>query len=146
METTKTALTAVVIDNDPDLRRFLAALLAGMGYQVHTARTASEGIRLTRKHHPELITTERHLPPQPGVPGTDVVDALREIQTFSDAYILIIAASTDPFELCMGLETVADDYLVKPVSALILRARVTALARRPRNKKPAAPARGLPGV
>lgn len=139
MDTTNDQLTAIVIDHDPDLRELLAAQLAGMGYLVHTARSTPEGVRLTRKHRPDLVTTELHLPAPLGVPYTDGLDAIREIQAFSNAYILIIAASTDPADLSRGLETGADDYLVKPYNPLILRARVEALARRPRNKKPPAP-------
>lgn len=142
MDTTNQQLTAVVIDHDPDLRESLAALLAGMGYRVHAARSAAEGIRLASKHRPDLVTTELHLPAPPGFPYMDGLDAIRQIQTFSDAYLLIIAASTDPRDRSRGLETGADDFIVKPFNPLILRARVEALARRPRNKKTAALAAG----
>ncbi|MFC8302249.1 response regulator transcription factor [Specibacter sp. NPDC057265] len=148
METSKGALGAVVIDSDPDMRECLTALLTGMGYRVHTAGTAAEGVRLAREHHPVLVTTELHLPPPPGAlgtdgtdgaEGTDGLDGIRQIQSFSNAYILVVAASSDPFDLYTALESVADDYIVKPFNPLILRARVAALARRPRNKRPAVP-------
>ena len=140
MDTTNGALSAVVIDSDPDLRGYLRSLLAGMGYQVHVAGTAAEGVRLTREHRPDLVTTELHLPPPPGDPGMDGLEAMRQIQTFSNAYILVIAASNDPVDLYMALATAADDYLVKPFSPPILRARIAALARRPRKLHPHGPA------
>lgn len=133
MDTPNTGLTAVVIDNDPDLRGNLGALLAGMGYRVHAAGTASEGIRLTLEHHPDLVTSELHLPQAEGGPGMDGLAAIRKIQAFSNAYILVISASSDPFDVYMALEAAADDYIVKPFSPLILQAKVAALARRPRK-------------
>ena len=133
MNTPNGALTAVVIDSDPNLRGYLGALLAGMGYHVHAAGTAAEGVRLTREHHPDLVTTELRLATPPGDAGMDGLEAIRQIQTFSNAHILVIATGNDPLDLYRALETAADDYIAKPFSAPILRARIAALARRPRT-------------
>lgn len=146
MDTSNSGLTAVVIDNDPDLSEDLRVLLAGMGYHVHTAGTAPEGIRLTVEHHPDLVTTELHLPQAEGGPGMDGLAAIREIQAFSNAYILVISASSDPFDVYMALEAAADDYIVKPFSPLILQAKVAALARRPRKLRGRHPDRSSDGA
>lgn len=127
-------LSAIVIESDPDLRALLTALLGESGYTVHTAQTAREGVQLTQKHHPDLVTTELCLS------GMDGLAATQAIRAFSDAYILIISASQDPLDVCVVLEAGADDYINKPVSPRILQAKVEALKRRPRNKGPVVPA------
>ncbi|MDO5753424.1 response regulator transcription factor [Arthrobacter sp.] len=125
-------LTAVVMETDPELRELLTALLEGSGYRVHASSTAREGIQLARKHQPDLVTTELHLP------GMDGLEATRQIRAFSDTYILIISTSHDQLDVCLVLEAGADAYIAKPFSPRILQARVDALQRRPRNKFPAA--------
>lgn len=121
-------LTAVVIEDDSDISDLLAALLRQAGYRVHTAMTGNEGVQVVRKHNPDLVTTDLHLP------GMDGLEATRQIRAFSDAYIIIISASNDQHDVIMGLEAGADDYIAKPFRPRILRARVEAVQRRPRDK------------
>ncbi|MFQ4149649.1 response regulator transcription factor [Arthrobacter sp. LAPM80] len=129
----KQQLTAVVMEQDPVQRDVLSALLRESGYNVHTAPTAKEGIKLARENQPDLILTELILG------GMDGFEAIRQIQAFSDPYILIISASNAQLDMCLGLEMGADDYIVKPFNPRILQAKVQALGRRPRNNGPAAP-------
>ncbi len=121
-------LTAIVIEDDPDISGLLTALLRPAGYNVHTTMTGSEGVQAVRKYNPDLVTTDLHLH------GMDGLEATRQIRALSDAYILIISASNDQHDVIMGLEAGADDYIAKPFRPRILRAKVEALQRRPQNK------------
>ena len=120
-------LTAVVIEADPDIRGLLTGLLRQSGFTVHAAVTGADGVQAVRRHHPDLITTDLHLP------GTDGLEVIRRTREFSDAYILIISTSNDPRDVVTGLDAGADDYITQPVRPTVLRARVEALQRRPRR-------------
>jgi DNA-binding response OmpR family regulator len=67
------------------------------------------------------------------LPGLDGFEVLRQIRTFSDAYVLMLTARGDEVDRIVGLSVGADDYLVKLFSPRELVARVTALLRRPRG-------------
>ncbi|MDB5244101.1 MAG: putative two-component system response regulator, partial [Spirosoma sp.] len=111
-------LTAVVIEDDPDISDILSVLLRQAGFTVHTAMSGSEGVQAVRQYNPDLVTTDLHLP------GMDGLEATRQIRAISDAYILIISASNDQHDVLMGLQAGADDYIAKPFRPRILRARV----------------------
>lgn len=120
-------LTAVVIEDDPDLSEVLTALLHRCGFAVHAAVPGPDSVQAVRTHLPDLITTDLH------VPGMDGLDAIRRIRAFTDAYIMIISASSDLEDVCMGLDAGADDFISQPLRPRILQARVQALQRRPRQ-------------
>ena len=120
-------LIAVVIEDDPDISEHLTRLLRQSGFTVQTSGTGADGVQAVRMHQPDLITTDPHRP------GLDGLEAIRRIREFSDAYILIISTSNDQNDVLAGLEAGADDYITQPIRPRILRARVEALQRRPRN-------------
>ncbi|MDN4645119.1 response regulator transcription factor [Arthrobacter sp. PsM3] len=120
-------LTAVVIEDDPDVSELLTGLLRECGFAVHAAATGADGVQAARMHDPDLITTDLHLP------GMNGLEAIRRIREFSDAYVLIVSTSNDQNDVFMGLDAGADDYITQPFRPLILQARVEALQRRPRK-------------
>jgi two-component system OmpR family response regulator len=123
-------LTAVVIEDDPDMSDLLTGLLEQCGFAVHVSVTGADGVRQARRLDPDLITTDVQLP------GVDGLEAIRRIRRFSDAYILIISASNNQDDVLGGLDAGADDYIIQPFRPRILQARVEALQRRPRRGRP----------
>ena len=119
--------TALVIEDDADIRALVAAVLAGSGFDVHQSGTGREVEVLLQKHQPDLITLDL------GLPDVDGVEVCRRIRESSDAYIIMLTARTEEGDRLIGLHVGADDYMTKPFSTRELQARVTALFRRPRH-------------
>ncbi|KRF13801.1 PhoR family transcriptional regulator [Nocardioides sp. Soil797] len=129
--------SALVIEDDADIRSLIEFTLSSQGFTVTGAEDGPSGVELARTLDPDLITLDL------GLPGFDGVEACRRMRAFTDAYVVMISARSDEIDRLIGLETGADDYLVKPFSPRELKARVTALFRRPRTRAttqpPAAP-------
>lgn len=119
--------TALVIEDDADIRALVAAVLAGSGFDVHQSGTGRDIETLLDKHQPDLITLDL------GLPDVDGVEVCRRIRENSDAYIIMLTARTEESDRLIGLHVGADDYMNKPFSTRELQARVTALFRRPRH-------------
>lgn len=121
---------ALVVEDDSDIRGLIVHSLAMQGFNVDSAPTGRQGIALAREHHPDIITLDL------GLPDLDGIEVCRRIRDFSDAYIVMITARQDEIDRLIGLETGADDYLIKPFSPQELQARVNAMFRRPRGRSP----------
>jgi DNA-binding response OmpR family regulator len=126
--------TALVIEDDADIRALIAAVLAGSGFDVHQSGTGRDVEVLLEKHQPDLITLDL------GLPDVDGVEVCRRIREASDAYIIMLTARTEEGDRLIGLHVGADDYMSKPFSTRELQARVTALFRRPRHPSSSATA------
>jgi len=121
------ARTAVIVDDDPDVRLILKVALEAIGFVVHEADTGHGGVELVRMHEPDLVTLDLVLP------GFGGVEVCRRIRGITDAYIIMISASTDETDRLVGLAVGADDYVPKPFSPREVQARVSAMFRRPRS-------------
>ncbi|MFT4262627.1 MAG: response regulator, partial [Nocardioides sp.] len=127
---------AVVIDDDPDVRRLLGSLLGSLGYVVAEVGDGQEGIDAVRRHRPVLTTLDI------GLPGVDGVEIARQIRSFSDTAIVMVTGRTDEIDVVFGLENGADAYIAKPFRSHEFRARIDAMMRRtgrPRPPRPATP-------
>lgn len=120
----------VVVDDDPDIRDLLVRVLEQGGLDVASATTGHEAVTLVRDLSPDLVTLDLSLP---DMDGTEVCRSIRE---FSDAYVVMITGRDAEVDRLVGLDVGADDYMVKPFSPREVRARVTALLRRPRLAQP----------
>jgi len=117
---------ALVVEDDEGTRELLAKVLLQAGFTVHSVGTGQEAVAAVRELHPDVVTMDM------GLPDFDGLEAVRRIRAFSDAYLIIISGQAEEADALLGFETGADDYLVKPFSPRELRARITALLRRPR--------------
>lgn len=118
-------LTAVVIEDDPDVSLLISTVLQRSGFTVHTAATGPEGVDVARDANASLVTTDMNLP------GFDGLEVIRRIRNFSGVPIMIISANDDSRDIEIGLFAGADQYLVKPFRPRILQAHAEALLRRP---------------
>lgn len=119
--------TALVIEDDPDIRQLVTDILTGSGCEVHQAATGKDIESLLEAHNPDLITLDL------GLPDLDGLEVCRRIRELSDAYVIMLTARAEESDRLIGLHVGADDYMSKPFSSRELRARVTALFRRPRQ-------------
>jgi len=119
------ATRILVVDDDPKIRAVVRRGLAYEGYRVVEAASGEEGLEKAREHLPELVVLDIMLP---GIDGLEVTRRLRS--GGDEVAILMLTARDEVKDRVAGLETGADDYLVKPFSFEELLARVHALLRR----------------
>jgi len=119
--------SAVVIEDDDDIRLLISAVLEQRGLQVRSAASGREGLALVEQHQPDLVTLDL------GLPDIEGFEVCRRLRMISDAYVVMISASADEVDQLLGLEIGADDYITNPFSPRDLKARVGAMLRRPRQ-------------
>jgi two-component system, OmpR family, response regulator len=117
---------AVVIEDGEDIRELLAQVLTQGGFTVHTAADGPSGVELVREHDPIVVTIDVNMP------GMDGFETARQVRSVTTAYMVMITARGDEIDTLVGLQTGADDYIVKPFRPRELRARIEAMMRRPR--------------
>ena len=120
------AWSAVIIDDDADIRALIAELLRQSGFEVTEAASGTDGLAAVRDVEPDVVTLDLNLP------DLDGIEVCRRIREITDAYVVMLTARPDEIDRLMGLEIGADDYLTKPFSPRELRARIAAMLRRPR--------------
>lgn len=117
------------MDDEPPIADLVRGYLEREGYAVAIAGDGPTGLELARSEVPDVIVLDVMLP------GLDGFEVLRQIRSFSDAYVLMLTARADEVDRIVGLSVGADDYMVKPFSPRELVARVKALLRRPRTSQ-----------
>lgn len=135
MEDSTDALkTAVVIEDDPDIRHLLAEVLESAGFSTVSIGNGLDGVRAVAAYQPLITTLDVHMP------GIDGFEAARRIRAQSDTYIIMLTGLDDETDVVLGLGAGADEYLTKPFRPRELRARIDALMRRHRQSPQAPPA------
>ncbi len=119
------AARILVIDDDPKIRSVVRRGLVYEGFRVTDAGSGEEGLDKARDQTPDLVVLDLMLP---GIDGLEVCRRLRDAG--DEVAILMLTARDEVKDRVEGLETGADDYLVKPFSFEELLARVRALLRR----------------
>ena len=114
----------VVVEDDATLRDTLALNLRAEGYEVILAESGDEGLRLARGDRPDLVILDVMLP------GVDGLTVLRLLRRESRVPVILLTARGTEVDKVVGLETGADDYVVKPFSLGEFLARVRAALRR----------------
>jgi phosphoribosyl 1,2-cyclic phosphodiesterase/CheY-like chemotaxis protein len=125
--------TVLIIDDDADCRRVLAAILGHEGWQIFHASNGDEGIELARQHRPSVILCDLLMP---RVNGFKVCQELRADPTLRQTGIVITSGRNFEADRRAAMEAGADDFLGKPVQPKDL---VAALARFEVNHTPPAP-------
>ena len=121
----------LVIDDDPAVIGVVRRGLAYEGYHVDTAGTGMQGLAAARDHAPDLVVLDLMLP---GLDGYEVLGRLRAADP--DVPVLMLTARDGPDDQVRGLESGADDYVIKPFTFEVLAARVKALLRRRETDRP----------
>ena len=114
----------LVVEDEATVRETLARHLSAEGWEVLTAEDGAAGLRLAQEAAPDLIILDLMLPEMDGLSLT------RLLRKDSDVPIIMLTARGTVMDKITGLETGADDYVVKPFSLGELMARVRANLRR----------------
>ncbi len=113
-----------IVEDDEEIRRLVANLLAREGYAVETAETGAGLDAILARTRPDLIILDLMLP------GEDGLSICRRLGARDGTPILMLTAKSDAIDRVVGLEMGADDYLTKPFNPRELLARVRAILRR----------------
>jgi two-component system KDP operon response regulator KdpE len=116
--------TILVVDDDPSIRRGLAAELAAAGYETIEAADGDEGARLAEQSEPDLVLTDL------AMPVADGFDLIARVRKTGRTPIVVLSVRGGEAEKIRALDLGADDYIVKPFSVPELLARVRAQLRR----------------
>jgi two-component system KDP operon response regulator KdpE len=123
----KPSPVAIVIEDEPQIRRFVRSALQAEGWQVHEAGTQREGLAATGTRQPDLLVLDL------GLPDGDGLALIRDVRGWSGVPIIVLSARSDEADKIAALDAGADDYLTKPFGTGELLARVRANLRRPRT-------------
>jgi DNA-binding response OmpR family regulator len=116
--------TVLVVEDDPDIRGLVIALVERAGMTGLPAADGRAGIRAFFEHRPDLTVLDIGLP---GLDGWQVLERVREV---SNAPVMVLTAAGENPEKIRGLDSGADDYVTKPFDPDVLVARIRALLRR----------------
>ncbi len=121
----------LVVDDEPSLQDVVATSMRFLGYEVRTAATGREAVRLALAEDPDLLILDVMLPDFDGI---EVMRRLRDAG--SDAGVVFLSARDTPADRVAGLTAGGDDYVTKPFGLEELAARVAAVLRRVRALEP----------
>jgi len=116
--------SVLLIEDDPLLRRGLELALGRRGHDVRSAAAGEPGWREFTATAPDLVVLDLMLP------DVDGFEVCRRIRAAGDVPVIMLTARGDDADVVTGLESGADDYVIKPVQPTVLDARIRAVLRR----------------
>jgi two-component system, OmpR family, response regulator MtrA len=114
----------LVVDDDPALAEMLTIVLRGEGFDTAVVGDGTRALPAVRDLRPDVVLLDLMLP------GMNGIDVCRAIRTESGVPIVMLTAKSDTVDVVLGLESGADDYVVKPFKPKELVARIRARVRR----------------
>ena len=119
-------ITLLIVDDDSVNRIVLKGMLVKYGFDVLVAKNGIQAVDLFRKHHPDLVLMDVMMPEMDGYEATEIIK-----HESNDSYIpiMFLTAITDDDALAKCVTSGGDDFLSKPYSPVILKARIDALLR-----------------
>lgn len=124
---------ALLVEDEPQIRRFVHTALDEEGWHVYESETMRRGLIDTGTRKPNLIILDL------GLPDGDGVDFIADVRKWSNVPIIVLSARTNEAEKIKALDAGADDYLTKPFGVGELLARVRSALRRHRQLGPNPP-------
>jgi two-component system, OmpR family, KDP operon response regulator KdpE len=118
---------AILIEDEPQIRRFVRSALETEGWAVHEAETLRKGLTDAGARKPDLIILDL------GLPDGDGMDFLRDFRGWSKGPVVVLSARVGEHHKIAALDAGADDYLTKPFGVGELLARVRVASRRRRG-------------
>ncbi len=118
--------SVLVVDDEPSIRAVLRGYLEADGFAVTEADSGASAVQAVRQSEPDLVLLDVMMP------GTDGLETLRQLRTFSDVFVILVTAKAEEVDKLVGLGVGADDYITKPFSPREVVARVRTILRRQR--------------
>jgi two-component system KDP operon response regulator KdpE len=120
----------LVVEDEPQMRRFLRAALTSHGFRLVEATTGAEGIALATGHNPEVVLLDL------GLPDLDGLEVTRRLREFTAVPIIVLSARGREEDKVAALDAGADDYVTKPFGVNELLARVRVALRHAEGRVP----------
>src|ERR1044071_5898083 len=120
----KSARTALIIDDEKQIRRLLRLALERADHQGYEAETGQEGLNEIVQRRPDVVLLDL------GLPDMEGIKVLKRLREWSDVPVLILSVRDDPDEKVAALDAGADDYVTKPFDTAELLAPLRAAPRR----------------
>ena len=108
----------VLIEDEPQIRRFLRATLTGQGYRLFEATTGADGLVEIGSRQPDVVIVDL------GLPDVDGLEVIRRLREWTDVPVIVLSARGQERDKVTALDAGADDYVSKPFSAGELLARI----------------------
>src|SRR5215212_5244307 len=124
LSTAESTARVLVVEDDVSIADVLRRTIRQEGHEVRSAGDGVEALRMAGEFVPDLVVLDL------GLPKLDGVEVCRRLRAASDVPILILTARSETDDRVVGLDSGADDYLVKPFERKELLARLRALLRR----------------
>ncbi|WP_316635362.1 two-component regulator propeller domain-containing protein [uncultured Flavobacterium sp.] len=121
--------TILIIDDNTEIRAYLIKLFSD-NYVVYSAENGEEGLKLTKKHMPDLVISDITMEEMDGL---ELCRKIKESNDLSHIPVILLTASKNPETHLQGINDGADDYITKPFDDDILVARVESLLRNRSN-------------
>ncbi len=134
--------TILVVDDDPDIARFVEVNLRSAGYDVAVAADGEEALEKAGELRPDLVLLDVMMP---RIDGFEVAQRLRKNPQTANTSIIMLTAKALSADKVTGLQSGADDYIIKPFDPIELLARVKGTLRRAKEMRNLSPLTGLPG-
>ena len=134
--------TILVVDDDPDIARFVEVNLRSAGYEVSVAGDGEEALERATEIRPDLVLLDVMMP---RLDGFEVAQRLRKNPQTANTSIIMLTAKALSSDKVTGLQSGADDYIIKPFDPIELLARVKGTLRRAKEMRNLSPLTGLPG-
>ena len=119
----------LLVEDEPAQREILRYNLASEGYEVTMAENGDDALLLADEVKPDLVLLDWMLP---GVSGIEILRRMKASRQTSEIPVIMLSARSEEMDRVRGLETGADDYMVKPYSVSELMARIRTQLRRTR--------------
>jgi DNA-binding response OmpR family regulator len=132
----------LVVDDDPDIARFVEVNLRSAGYDVAVAGDGEEALEKAGDMRPDLVLLDVMMP---RIDGFEVAQRLRKNPQTANTSIIMLTAKALSADKVTGLQAGADDYIIKPFDPIELLARVKGTLRRAKEMRNLSPLTGLPG-
>jgi two-component system phosphate regulon response regulator PhoB len=121
------AKRVLIVDDEMDVGRLLSFNLADAGFEAEVVRTGQGALAMAAEFRPHVVVLDLMLP---DLSGYEVCRRMREDPALAEVAVLMLTARGDEADRIVGLESGADDYVVKPFSVREVVLRVQALAKR----------------
>jgi two-component system KDP operon response regulator KdpE len=108
----------VLIEDEPEIRRFLRATLTGQGYRLFEATTGADGLVEVASRQPDVVIVDL------GLPDMDGLEVIRRLRGWTAVPVIVLSARGQERDKVTALDAGADDYLSKPFAAGELLARI----------------------
>jgi diguanylate cyclase (GGDEF)-like protein len=132
----------LVVDDDPDIARFIEVNLRTQGHEVEMASDGVEALERAVDWRPDLALIDVMMP---RMDGFEVVERIRANPRTANMSIILLTAKALTADKVLGITKGADDYIIKPFDPIELMARVKGTLRRAQEMRSESPLTGLPG-